>query len=94
MSKSATAKKPVASRGKKAKLKVLTPRRSGRAKDYIVADIGLAAFGRKEMELAEKEMPGLMALRERYGAAQPLHGARITGSLDFIFITAVLMLFL
>jgi adenosylhomocysteinase len=59
--------------------------------DYKVADIGLAEFGRKEIELAEHEMPGLMALREEFGAAQPLAGARITGSLHMTVQTAVLI---
>ncbi len=59
--------------------------------DYKVADIGLADFGRKEIELAEHEMPGLMALREEFGAAQPLDGARITGSLHMTVQTAVLI---
>ena len=59
--------------------------------DYKVADIGLADFGRKEIELAEHEMPGLMALREEFGAAQPLSGARITGSLHMTVQTAVLI---
>ncbi|MET0816372.1 MAG: adenosylhomocysteinase [Solirubrobacteraceae bacterium] len=59
--------------------------------DYKVADIGLAEFGRKEIELAEHEMPGLMALREEFGAAQPLKGARITGSLHMTVQTAVLI---
>jgi len=59
--------------------------------DYKVADIGLADFGRKEIELAEHEMPGLMALREEFGAAQPLNGARITGSLHMTVQTAVLI---
>jgi adenosylhomocysteinase len=61
------------------------------ATDYKVADIGLADFGRKEIELAEHEMPGLMALREEYGDAQPLRGARITGSLHMTVQTAVLI---
>ncbi|MBC7133726.1 MAG: adenosylhomocysteinase [Roseovarius sp.] len=61
------------------------------AKDYIVKDIGLAGFGRKEMDIAETEMPGLMALRAEYGAAQPLKGARITGSLHMTIQTAVLI---
>ena len=51
------------------------------AADYVIADIGLADFGRKEIAIAETEMHGLMALRAEYGAAQPLKGARITGSL-------------
>jgi adenosylhomocysteinase len=59
--------------------------------DFKVADIGLAAFGRKEISLAEHEMPGLMALREEYGDAQPLKGARITGSLHMTVQTAVLI---
>ncbi len=59
--------------------------------DYVIADIGLAAFGRKEMEIAETEMPGLMALRAEYGAAKPLAGARITGSLHMTIQTAVLI---
>ena len=48
--------------------------------DYVVADINLADFGRKEIEIAETEMPGLMACREEFGAAKPLKGARISGS--------------
>jgi adenosylhomocysteinase len=59
--------------------------------DYKVADIGLADYGRREIELAEHEMPGLMALREEFGAAQPLRGARITGSLHMTVQTAVLI---
>ncbi len=61
------------------------------ASDYIVADIGLAAFGRKEIEIAETEMPGLMALRADYGASKPLKGARVTGSLHMTIQTAVLI---
>ncbi|OWJ80646.1 adenosylhomocysteinase [Haematobacter genomosp. 1] len=60
-------------------------------KDYIVKDITLADFGRKEMDIAETEMPGLMALREEYGASQPLKGARIAGSLHMTIQTAVLI---
>ncbi len=59
--------------------------------DYVIADIGLADFGRKEIAIAETEMPGLMALRDEYGAAQPLKGARITGSLHMTIQTAVLI---
>ena len=58
---------------------------------YKVADLSLAGFGRKEIELAEKEMPGLMALRARYGAGKPLKGARIMGSLHMTIQTAVLI---
>lgn len=59
--------------------------------DYIVKDIGLADFGREEMKLAEKEMPGLMALREKYGDEKPLSGARISGSLHMTIQTAMLI---
>jgi adenosylhomocysteinase len=59
--------------------------------DYKVADISLAGFGRKEIELAEKEMPGLMTVRREYAAKQPLAGARITGSLHMTIQTAVLI---
>jgi adenosylhomocysteinase len=59
--------------------------------DYVVKDLGLADFGRKEIEIAETEMPGLMALREEYGASKPLKGARITGSLHMTIQTAVLI---
>ncbi|MFH1615662.1 MAG: adenosylhomocysteinase [Planctomycetota bacterium] len=59
--------------------------------DYKVADISLAEWGRKEMELAEKEMPGLMAVREKYGKEQPLKGLRITGSLHMTIQTAMLI---
>jgi adenosylhomocysteinase len=59
--------------------------------DFKVADLTLAEFGRKEIELAEHEMPGLMAMRERYGADQPLKGARIAGSLHMTIQTAVLI---
>ncbi len=58
---------------------------------YKVADMSLAEFGRKEIEIAEHEMPGLMALREKYGNKQPLKGARITGSLHMTIQTAVLI---
>ncbi|MFJ5801127.1 adenosylhomocysteinase, partial [Streptomyces decoyicus] len=59
--------------------------------DFKVADLSLAAFGRKEITLAEHEMPGLMAIRREYAAAQPLAGARITGSLHMTVQTAVLI---
>ncbi|MFN3989438.1 MAG: adenosylhomocysteinase [Erythrobacter sp.] len=59
--------------------------------EYIIKDIGLADFGRDEIMIAETEMPGLMALREEYGASQPLKGARITGSLHMTIQTAVLI---
>ena len=59
--------------------------------DYVVKDIGLAGLGRKEIEIAEKEMPGLMAVREKYGESKPLKGARISGSLHMTVQTAVLI---
>ena len=62
-----------------------------RFNDYIVQDIDLAAFGRKEIEIAETEMPGLMALRQEFGASKPLKGARISGSLHMTIQTAVLI---
>ncbi|QFU17929.1 adenosylhomocysteinase [Microvirga thermotolerans] len=61
------------------------------ARDYIVKDISLADFGRKEISIAETEMPGLMAVREEYGPKQPLKGARIAGSLHMTIQTAVLI---
>ncbi|MGB5799604.1 MAG: adenosylhomocysteinase [Mesorhizobium sp.] len=61
------------------------------SKDYVVADISLADWGRKEIEIAETEMPGLMACREEFGASRPLKGARITGSLHMTIQTAVLI---
>ncbi|MGB2788907.1 MAG: adenosylhomocysteinase, partial [Dokdonella sp.] len=60
-------------------------------KEFKVADLSLAEFGRKEIELAQVEMPGLMALREKYREQQPLKGARITGSLHMTIQTAVLI---
>src|SRR5512146_3264979 len=58
---------------------------------YQVADLSLAAFGRKEIQLAEHEMPGLMAVRAEYAPSQPLRGAKITGSLHMTIQTAVLI---
>src|SRR5881275_1277180 len=63
----------------------------GAAADYVVHDIGLAEWGRKEIAMAETEMPGLMATREEYGPEQPLRGARIAGSLHMTIQTAVLI---
>ncbi|NOT18552.1 MAG: adenosylhomocysteinase, partial [Sulfuriferula sp.] len=59
--------------------------------DYIVADMSLAAWGRKELNIAEIEMPGLMAIREEFAVTQPLKGARITGSLHMTIQTGVLI---
>ncbi|MFE3661866.1 adenosylhomocysteinase, partial [Streptomyces sp. NPDC059164] len=59
--------------------------------DFKVADLSLAPFGRKEITLAEHEMPGLMSIREEFAAARPLAGARITGSLHMTVQTAVLI---
>jgi adenosylhomocysteinase len=61
------------------------------SRDYRIADIGLAEFGRKEIAIAETEMPGLMSIRQEYAASQPLKGARITGSLHMTIQTAVLI---
>jgi adenosylhomocysteinase len=60
-------------------------------KDYVIADLNLAAWGRKEIAIAETEMPGLMAIREEYSVLKPLRGARITGSLHMTIQTAVLI---
>jgi adenosylhomocysteinase len=70
---------------------VLTLSGAAMSKDYVVKDIGLADFGRREIAIAETEMPGLMAVREEYGAKQPLKGARIAGSLHMTIQTAVLI---
>src|SRR2546423_12087590 len=61
------------------------------ATDHRVADLSLAGFGRKEITLAEHEMPGLMAMRDEFGQSKPLTGARITGSLHMTVQTAVLI---
>ena len=58
---------------------------------YVIADLGLADFGRKEIAIAETEMPGLMALRQKFGSDKPLKGARIAGSLHMTIQTAVLI---
>lgn len=68
-----------------------TKKKTSATQRCAVADMSLAAFGRREIDLAEKEMPGLMALREEYGSKQPLKGARITGSLHMTVQTAVLI---
>jgi adenosylhomocysteinase len=62
-----------------------------KATDYKVADIKLADWGRKEIEIAEKEMPGLISIREQYAPSKPLKGVRITGSLHMTIQTAVLI---
>src|SRR5512144_2744484 len=61
------------------------------SQDFVVADLSLADWGRKEIRIAETEMPGLMAIREEFAAEQPLRGARITGSLHMTIQTAVLI---
>src|SRR5580698_1548265 len=61
------------------------------AAEYKVADISLADFGRKEIEIAEQEMPGLMSIRNKYAAGKPLAGVRVTGSLHMTSQTAVLI---
>src|SRR5438128_10373371 len=68
-----------------------TPVQTRPRPDFKVADLSLADFGRKEIRLAEHEMPGLMALRNEFGPAQPLAGARISGSLHMTIQTAVLI---
>ena len=65
--------------------------KTSHAADFVVADLSLAEWGRKEIAIAETEMPGLMAIREEFAAAQPLKGARITGSLHMTIQTAVLI---
>ncbi|MDT4948318.1 MAG: adenosylhomocysteinase, partial [Pseudonocardiales bacterium] len=69
----------------------LTADSAGSVKDFKVADLGLAAFGRKEIDLAEHEMPGLMALRREFGPSQPLKGKKVAGSLHMTVQTAVLI---
>jgi len=69
----------------------MASKRKKRAADYVVKDIRLAGFGRKEMELSRPEMPGLVALQEKYAAEKPLRGARITGSLHMTIQTAMLI---
>ncbi|MFT5171634.1 MAG: adenosylhomocysteinase, partial [Candidatus Marinamargulisbacteria bacterium] len=61
------------------------------AQDFKIKDMSLADFGRKEIKLAEEEMPGLMALRKKYGASKPLKGSKIMGSLHMTIQTAVLI---
>src|SRR4051794_491968 len=69
----------------------LAPDSAGRVSDFKVADLSLAAFGRKEIQLAEHEMPGLMALRREFGPSQPLKGKKVAGSLHMTVQTAVLI---
>ena len=79
------------SRGKVPAVRSTGSRTRAEQPDYVVKDIGLADFGRTEIELAEQEMPGLMAMREEFGKSKPLKGARITGSLHMTIQTAVLI---
>src|SRR5271163_4707786 len=72
-------------------MSVMTPPAVATDTDFKVADLDLAAFGRKEITLAEHEMPGLMAIRREFAAEQPLRGARIMGSLHMTIQTAVLI---
>ena len=69
----------------------LTPDSAGSVSDFKVADLSLAGFGRKEIQLAEHEMPGLMALRREFGQSQPLKGKKVAGSLHMTVQTAVLI---
>ncbi len=89
MGKTTTARKRKTS--SKPKLTVISNLKGKKAGDYAVRDLSLAEYGRKEIELAEAEMPGLMALRAEYGKEKPLKGARITGSLHMTIQTAVLI---
>ena len=63
----------------------------GRSQDHVVTDLKLSDWGRKEIQIAETEMPGLMAIRDEYASQQPLRGARIAGSLHMTIQTAVLI---
>src|SRR5207253_9687788 len=72
-------------------MSAMTPAAATLASDFKVADLSLADFGRKEITLAEHEMPGLMGLRREYAEQQPLKGARISGSLHMTIQTAVLI---
>ena len=74
-----------------AKAKTAPKAKKVTAPDYKVKDISLAAFGRKELDIAEKEMPGLMAARKKYGRQKPLKGIRIMGSLHMTIQTAALI---
>ncbi|WP_236635336.1 adenosylhomocysteinase [Rhodoferax sp. TS-BS-61-7] len=90
--KSVKAAKPVAKPAvTKAVTKSAAPAAAAKAEDFKIADISLAAWGRKELTIAETEMPGLMAIREEFAKAQPLKGARITGSLHMTIQTGVLI---
>ena len=64
---------------------------SNKKNDYVIADLSLASWGRKEISIAETEMPGLMAIRREFSASKPLAGARISGSLHMTIQTAVLI---
>jgi adenosylhomocysteinase len=68
-----------------------SPPAASKSADFVVADLALADWGRKEIRIAETEMPGLMAIREEFQTQQPLRGARITGSLHMTIQTAVLI---
>src|SRR5678809_346595 len=70
---------------------ILKPSSHAGSTDHAIADPALAAWGRKEIRIAETEMPGLMAIREEFAKTQPLKGARITGSLHMTIQTAVLV---
>ncbi len=84
------AAKPVPSKGELVSV-ALTPDHAGSVSDFKVADLSLAEFGRKEITLAEHEMPGLMALRREFGPSQPLAGKKVAGSLHMTVQTAVLI---
>src|SRR5262249_55389447 len=76
---------------KEVKLNGTAPTRPTNAKDFVVADLSVADWGRKKIAIAEHEMPGLMAIRKKYAASKPLKGARVAGSLHMTIQTAVLV---
>jgi adenosylhomocysteinase len=82
---------PASTEGEAAMSITMTPDSAGSVSDFKVADLSLAAFGRKEIQLAEHEMPGLMALRKEFGPSQPLKGKKVAGSLHMTVQTAVLI---
>src|SRR5918996_1235200 len=86
-----SAKKAPSKLGAKSNGEKLAAVKKPKIADYVVADLALADWGRKEIAIAEHEMPGLMAIRKKYAPLQPLKGARIAGSLHMTIQTAVLI---
>src|SRR5881392_2971021 len=85
------AKKALSKMGAKSTGARPEPKKMKPVQDFVVADLSLAEWGRKEIAIAEHEMPGLMAMRRKYAPQQPLQGARIAGSLHMTIQTAVLV---